>query len=337
MAALPVPQAAPSTAALSLAPGVVQDMALVVEPRPPRSPAAVPLSAAGPAEPGGGDLRAADLPAGGKLASELQGGEEPVSDRPAGDRPTGRADTMRTGLRTAIRAASPEAARSDRIVRVARAPLPVVPEPGNPDVPSRPGRPTANGPAGECIPGSAPVEATGRLTVATTTRARAPRPAAPRMTPRPPTAQATASGRAGPATAGPSQAPHPPGVGDLMTAADPPRAPDLGNAPETLAAGNLIAAAGPVAIADPVEPGDPMTDPVDPTSPVFIAPAESTPEWPPSRLAAHPELPAPVVNVTIGRVEVRQPSAPPPPPVPASGPRPMSLDQYLDQRNRSLP
>ena len=45
--------------------------------------------------------------------------------------------------------------------------------------------------------------------------------------------------------------------------------------------------------------------------------------------------PPPVVNVTIGRVEVRQPSAPPPPaqPLPAPGPRPMSLTEYLDRRN----
>jgi hypothetical protein len=43
---------------------------------------------------------------------------------------------------------------------------------------------------------------------------------------------------------------------------------------------------------------------------------------------------APVVNVTIGRVEVRPPAAPPPPPpVRTSGPRPLSLDEYLERRN----
>jgi hypothetical protein len=42
----------------------------------------------------------------------------------------------------------------------------------------------------------------------------------------------------------------------------------------------------------------------------------------------------PVVNVTIGRVEVRQPPAPPaPPPARSSGPRPLSLDEYLERRN----
>jgi hypothetical protein len=44
-----------------------------------------------------------------------------------------------------------------------------------------------------------------------------------------------------------------------------------------------------------------------------------------------------VVNVTIGRVEVRNPLPPVPVPqhvVADTGPRPLSLDEYLDRRNR---
>lgn len=43
--------------------------------------------------------------------------------------------------------------------------------------------------------------------------------------------------------------------------------------------------------------------------------------------------PAPVINITIGRVEVRAVSTPPAPRRPeARGPRPMTLDEYLKQR-----
>ena len=50
---------------------------------------------------------------------------------------------------------------------------------------------------------------------------------------------------------------------------------------------------------------------------------------------SEPDPLAPVVNVTIGRVELRPPSAPPPPVQPPAepGPRPMSLTEYLDRRN----
>ena len=61
-----------------------------------------------------------------------------------------------------------------------------------------------------------------------------------------------------------------------------------------------------------------MTDPLAPFSPVITRPAAGMPERPEGRPAAQPELPPPVVNVTIGRVEVRQPLPPPPPP-PARG------------------
>ena len=45
------------------------------------------------------------------------------------------------------------------------------------------------------------------------------------------------------------------------------------------------------------------------------------------------DAPAPVVNVMIGRVEVRHPPITPPVQPPAeSGPRPMSLTEYLDRR-----
>jgi hypothetical protein len=49
------------------------------------------------------------------------------------------------------------------------------------------------------------------------------------------------------------------------------------------------------------------------------------------RRAAEPAQP-PVVNVTIGRVQIRRPAAveaPVAPAPPPAGPRPMSLDEYL--------
>jgi len=52
--------------------------------------------------------------------------------------------------------------------------------------------------------------------------------------------------------------------------------------------------------------------------------------------AVHPESATPVVNVTIGRVEVRQPPPvlqPPTPAAPTPGPRPLSLDEYLERRS----
>jgi hypothetical protein len=83
--------------------------------------------------------------------------------------------------------------------------------------------------------------------------------------------------------------------------------------------------------ADPTDmTGGPLTDPFAILDPIPAAQAE-VPRWlPPSQDVT----PAPVVNVTIGRVEVRPPPAPPPPPpVPATGPQPLSLYEYLERRN----
>ena len=55
-------------------------------------------------------------------------------------------------------------------------------------------------------------------------------------------------------------------------------------------------------------------------------------EWLPARAAATP-APEPVVNVTIGRIEVRvAPAAQAPTRQRPEGPKPMGLDHYLRQR-----
>jgi hypothetical protein len=76
----------------------------------------------------------------------------------------------------------------------------------------------------------------------------------------------------------------------------------------------------------------------EPTAPVPVAGRRRTGRSA-VRVDGDPAPPPPVVNVTIGRVEVRQapavpapPFLPAPPAVPAPpGPRPMSLDEYLDR------
>jgi hypothetical protein len=86
-------------------------------------------------------------------------------------------------------------------------------------------------------------------------------------------------------------------------------------------------AADPTDVADGV-PADPLAVPGQ----VAAAPTGAAAR----RLAQSRDVtPPPVVNVTIGRVEVRQPPLPPPVPPPArsSGPRPLSLDEYLERRN----
>jgi hypothetical protein len=76
--------------------------------------------------------------------------------------------------------------------------------------------------------------------------------------------------------------------------------------------------------------GDPLADPFAILGP-FPAAQAGVPRRP---TPSQDVTPAPVVNVTIGRVEVRPPpTPPPPPPVRAPGPRPLSLDEYLERRN----
>ena len=333
MAAFPVPHTVP-WATLGMAPAMVQDAVPAAEPgSEPALAASVPLPAAGSAEQTGGDQRAADPLADGESAGDLSAGGKPVSDQPAGDRPTRRADTARTGPWTAIQAAFPKAVPRSRAVRAALARSPAALEMGNPDAPRRQRRPPANDPAEERIPGSAPEKITSPVTVAIAAHARAARPGARRPTPRPSAARAESDGEAS-AMAGPPNLPDPPAAVDPVAAVGPPQAPGPARAPDSPGAVDTVAAADPPAAAGPAEPADPSTS----LSSVVITSAEGMPQRSLSRPAAHPEPPAPVVNVTIGRVEVRQPPAPaPPPPVPAALPQPMSLDEYLDRRNRSLP
>jgi len=95
------------------------------------------------------------------------------------------------------------------------------------------------------------------------------------------------------------------------------------------------AQARPFTHTDQAEVTDLPSGPFAAPDPVVATASMSTRRRPSSR---PDNPPAPVVNVTIGRVEVRQPPAPPaPPPAPAPRARPLSLDEYLERRNRSLP
>lgn len=215
--------------------------------------------------------------------------------------------------------------------------------------PGRPSVPTAVGPPAR-LPSAA--VSVGPVTRGTVSRpvAGPPEPGEPAPARRPVRRASPLDGEPSPVPAGP-----PVPIGPLMTAGPPVPAasPDVADAPA--AAGRPAVAGPPEPAESPARAGPPAADPAgppavarastgaDPTDvtggplggllaipgPVAAAPTGAARRPSPSLDVA------PVVNVTIGRVEVRPPPAPPPPPPPvrATGPRPLSLDEYLERRN----
>ncbi len=223
----------------------------------------------------------------------------------------------------------------------------VRPEPGYPAPVRRPSPPRA-APVPDRLPRPAPTGLADPAPVVTAAHSRSARPPSYRAA-RPARA---ADGRPSPVPTGPLVRTGPP-----MTAGPPVLAAswDVADAPagaaRSAAAGPPEPArsparahsatedpAGPPAVADARDAAGP-TDVTGspPTGLLALAGTIDSVLPEAARRPAHIRdiTPAPVVNVTIGRVEVRQPPAPPPPPPPARspGPRPLSLDEYLERRN----
>ena len=115
--------------------------------------------------------------------------------------------------------------------------------------------------------------------------------------------------------------------------------------------GKLPAPPAPLEAARPVPPSAPPPVPMQPRAPVDVRivparaalpvraqPAAAQPPrqraLPQAAAQALPPVQAPDVHISIGRVEVRASTAPPRPARAAGGPAPVSLDQYLSQRNK---
>ena len=219
------------------------------------------------------------------------------------------------------------------------------PEPRDPS-PARRLSPPRAAPETRRPPGPAPADPAEPTTAITVARSRPSRPAARR-----PTGRVRASdGEPSPVPTGS------PAVADPSMTADSPVPAPARDVPDALVvAGRPTAAGSPEPTGTPARAHPPPAAPVGPPASVrpSVAADPAAASGPPTGLftipgpvaAARTEAarraspsrditPAPVVNVTIGRVEVRQPPAPPtPPPVRAPGPRPLSLDEYLERRN----
>jgi hypothetical protein len=335
--------------ALAAAPEQAQTEGLVrPDPDPGPMPRAFPGSAPDPL-PGPGQARAPEVPptvAGPKppedeRAPDLFGIREPTQ-RSSGDQPPAHLTPPRTHAAAATRARPPSAA-APAVSRTARGPgarpaadLPETegpaaalrPQPAAPMPDRSPGRAPAEpaGPAGVLAIRHQPSPPAGRQPArrASTSPgepspvplrapiAKVPVPVARRGTP------------SSPAEVGPPVWSGSPGAAEPSTRPDPPTI------------GRHSALAIPSAAARPTRAADPPTDlPTDPSA--ALGPVVAAPTGKARRYSPRPDVvPAPpVVNVTIGRVEVRPPPVPlPAPPAAVPGPQPLSLAEYLERRSR---
>ncbi len=299
----PALAADPAWPPLDREPGLREVSRAAPEPSPGgrrvHAPSMAGLAAAGP-EPSG-DEQTAD-PFGIKEPDTERTADEQPRKYPATrsvSQPTA-ADT-RTDLPAAAGPASPAMRRP--VVRPA-----VRPEPGDPAPIRRPSPPRA-APVPDRLPRPAPTGPADPAPVVTAAHSRSARPPSYRA------ARPAAAARS--AAAGPPEPARSPARAHPATE-DPAGAPAVADAQD---------AAGPTDVT-----GSPPTGLLALAGTVDSVPTDA------ARRPAHirDTTPAPVVNVTIGRVEVRQPPAPPPPPPPPArspGPRPLSLDEYLERRN----
>jgi hypothetical protein len=118
--------------------------------------------------------------------------------------------------------------------------------------------------------------------------------------------------------------------------------------PQEGPAGSLPPIPRPAPLATPAFAREPAEQDLHPTTPPYPDPAPRsvrhetavqdlrpvTPPLPDLTPRSEPASPAPTINVTIGRIEVRAtPSVPNPPRKPAPAPKIMSLDEYLHSRS----
>lgn len=298
----PAPAADPAWAPLDPEPGLRDFPTAAPEPSPDgrrvHASSMAGLAKAGP-EPSG-DEQTADPFGIKELDTERTADEQPRKDPAARSVSQAMAAVTRTDLPAAAGPAGPAMRRP--VVRPA-----VRPEPGDPAPVRRPSPPRA-APVPDQLPRPAPTGLDDPAPVVTAAHSRSARPPSYRAA-RP---AGAADGQSSPVPADPLVRTGPP-----MTAGPPVLAAawDVADAP---------AAAGPADVT-----GSPPTGLLALAGTVDNVPTDA------ARRPAHIRdiTPAPVVNVTIGRVEVRQPPAPPPPPARSPGPRPLSLDEYLERRN----
>jgi hypothetical protein len=327
------------------------------EPNPDPGPRTIPGTAPEP-RPGRGRVRpqptpravAGPEPFGDRQAVGPFGIKDPDTERTSSDQPPTDLTSRRTGPVTAVgtpaRLPSGIASADPTTEGTGLRPAADSPEPGDP-APARHLPPPRAAPETRRPPGPVPADPVEPAPATTVAHSRPSRPAARRHTGR----VLASDGEPSPVS------PRSQAVADTPMQADSPVVASVRDVPDALVAAQRPTAAGspepaetsarthplarapvgppasvraPVA-ADPADmTGDPLADLLAIPDPVAAAPTEAPKRTSPSRDIA----PAPVVNVTIGRVEVRQPPAPPPsPPVRSPGPRPLSLDEYLERRN----
>ena len=320
------------------------------DPEPGPEPRALPGSEPDPS-PDAGQTRAPEVPpvvAGPEPPEDEHapspfGTQELTTERPSGGQPPANQSPLRTHAAAASLATARPPSAAHAVSPTARGlgtrPTAHAPEPEGPAA----RRPQPAAPVPDRSPGQAPAEPAAPATVIAAAR-RQPSPSAADRPPR----------RSGASPGEPSHAPArvsaaetlvpvshrdttgPPAVAGAPSASRSPGATEPLDRPDPPAAGRRLAPAIPRAVARPPRVADPQgaTDSLAASAipgPVAVAPVGQARRRQPSTDMA----PAPVVNVTIGRVEVRPPPPPPPPSAaPAPGPRPLSLADYLERRNR---
>jgi hypothetical protein len=336
----------PATQAAAREPAMAEGPALS-DPDPGPMPRAVPGSAPDP-KPGHGRARAPEVPpvvAGPEPSQDGHapdpfGIKEPATERPSSDQPPANLTAPRTRAAASRTTARPPSA-AHAVSQTTRGPGTRPPaDPLKPEGLVAGRRPQPAAPP-DRFPGRAPAEPAGPAAVIAAAHRQPSLPAASRQArragaspgePSPVPSRAPVPEAPVPVaprdTAGPLDVAGPPVSSGSPGAAEPsarPVPPDVGRRPTPVTPSATARppwlAGPPVVTAPPATPG-----------PLAAALPDKDRRYSPTGEVA----PAPpVVNVTIGRVEVRPPPAPPPPPpAPAPGPRPLSLGEYLERRNR---
>ena len=271
--------------------------------------------------------------------------QEPATERSSGDQPPADPTPPRTRAVMASRATARPPFAAETAGRTARGAgtrsAADLPEPEGPSA----ARPRRTAPVPDRSPGRAPAEPPGPAAVTSAARTQPSVPAARQPARRaaasdggPSSMSARAPAAEAPVPVARRDAAGPPAVAGRPISSGSPGAAESSVRPDPPAAGRRPAPATPPSgarppwVADPPGVTGPPIAPSATLGPLVAAPADK-----PRRYSPSPDIvpAAPVVNVTIGRVEVRPPPAPPPPPPAAApGPRPLSLAEYLERRNR---